>query len=212
MDKLSYTTVPSQNGFRLRRHRRRRCWVFGSKIPITALPWKAAGPSSPVSPELQWRGPLLNGLVWLCILTHARLYQVTQWESGLPFPPSQGHLTEDFWTDLSAVVMTHLAQAVGHVGDGQKLPHMFLESFWPGGHPISWQGYPTQSEIPVHLTSPWSYCKGQSMEEGERDSLPFGGSHPCCFAGQELSRRQDSLCTHPQRVKIPFVHSKKDLK
>ena len=133
-DKLSCTTVPSQNGFRLRRHRRH--WVFGPKIPITALPWRAAGPFSPVSPELQRRGPLLNGLAWLCILVHGRIYQVTR-ETGLPLPPSQGHLTQDFWTDLSAVVMAHLVHAVGHVNDGQKLPRMFLESFWPGGHPIS---------------------------------------------------------------------------
>lgn len=207
MDKLSYTTVP--------------CRTVSDYADTDAggvgfldqkLPWRAAGPSSPVSPQPQWRGLFLHGLAGLCILAHARLYQVTWWESGLPFPPSQGHVTQDFWTDLSAVVMAHLVPAVGHVDDGQKLPRMFLESSWPGGHPISWQGYPTRSEILVHLTSPWSYCNGQSMEEGEGDSLPFGGSHPCCFAGQELSRWQDSLRTQPQRQKILFVHWKKSFK
>lgn len=85
-DKLSCTTVPFQNSFRLLR---RSVGVLDEN-----LLWGAAAPSSPVLPQLQRRGPLLHGLVWLRILACARLFQVTWWEPRLPFAPSHSTLLD----------------------------------------------------------------------------------------------------------------------
>lgn len=210
-DKLSCTTVPSQNGFWLRRHARRQYWVFGPKTQLQnchgellvhlLLSHQSCSEEVPI--WMAWPG---------CAFWHMpHLIKSPGRSLSFPFPISRsshsrlldqslccGHGTLGaccepcrWWPKAPSYIAWILL--------ARRMPHFMTRLSYTIWNPCSF-------DLSLILLR-WA-----EHGRGERVSLPFGRSHACCFVGQELHRWQDSLCTYPQWEKILFVHWKKALK